>query len=240
MPEPQDHYAVLDLPRSASAAEIKRRYRELMREAHPDANAGDPAATRRAARINAAYETLGDPRRRREYDATLAGRANGKRPHGVYAHWAEQPDWEDIVAEHAPPKRPAHVHDQPPVIEPDAIDVPAAELQSRPRVRRTIRVENRCACTLRGDVSTTEPWVWGPIGRFEIKPGESVMFDIEVVASRVQFPGIARVQFVAGDWTGTVPVRIQGYEVKAKRRPPATDSAYVRQRGRVRRWGRVR
>ena len=65
MPAEQDHYAVLGLARTAKADEIKRRYRALMRKAHPDANAGDAtadaaAASRAAARFNAAYESLGD------------------------------------------------------------------------------------------------------------------------------------------------------------------------------------
>ncbi len=122
----QDHYSVLGVARGASGAEIKRRYRALMREAHPDANAGDPQATRKAARINRAFETLGHAERRREYDASLS-RANGHaaaaggsaRTRGderKYAAWAEEPHWEDIVAAHVPPKRPAHVHAPDPVI----------------------------------------------------------------------------------------------------------------------------
>lgn len=241
MPSEPDHYGVLDLPTSASQAEIKRRYRALMRTAHPDANAGDPAATRRAARINLAYETLSNESKRREYDNRRGARTNGsRRSNKVYQHWAEQPDWEDIVAEHAPARRPAHVHDQPPFIEPREIDVSIADLQLQPRVRRPIRVTNRCSCTLKGDVSTTEPWIWGPIGRFEIKPGATLQFDIDIVARRVAFPGLSRVQFVANDWTGTVPVRIQGYEAVAKKRPRAADIAYAPARGRSRKWARQR
>jgi DnaJ-domain-containing protein 1 len=238
-----DHYAALGLTRKASDAEIKRRYRTLMREVHPDANAQDPQATRKAARINAAYETLGDPARRRTYDATLGPARNGrrataKRTNGIYSYWAEQEDWEDIVAETVPPPRPAHVHDQPPIIEPDEIEVDMAELRASARVRRTLRVTNRCACTLLGDVSTSEPWVWGPIGRFAIGPGESVEFDIEVIARKVAFPGLSRVLFVAGDWTGVVPVKITGYAPKVRRVPPTTDLPYVRQRRT--RWARNR
>ena len=53
----------LDLTPARADAEIKRRYRQLMREVHPDANADDPQATRKAARINA---RLRDARRRGE------------------------------------------------------------------------------------------------------------------------------------------------------------------------------
>lgn len=216
-----DHYATLHVHPDASDAEIKRSYRRLMRAVHPDANVDDPDANRKAARLNDAFETLGDPERRRAYD-DRRGHASVRR----YAAWAEQPDWEDIVAGHVPPARPAHVHAREPRIEPDELEVSVAELRGRPRVRRTLRVVNDCDCTLAGDVSTSEPWVWGPIGEIRVAPGDSAEFDVEVVASRVQFPGISRVVFVAKDWSGVVPVKITGYEPK-RRRPPASDMAYV-------------
>jgi hypothetical protein len=240
MPPEQDHYAVLDLPRTATGAEIKRRYRALMRTAHPDANRGDAKATRAAARINAAYETLGDPDKRREYDRRTNGRANGKRSDRVYAHWAEQPDWEDIVAEHAPPRRPAHVHSQEPTIEPDEIEVDLAELRISPRVRRRIAITNNCECTIAGDVSTSEPWVWGPVGKLSARPGERIEFDIEIVGSRIRFPGLSRVQFVGRDWTGTVPVKITGFQTKRTRIVPLAQGRYVPPRGGRPARGRIR
>jgi hypothetical protein len=218
-----DHYAALNLSPGASAAEIKRRYRALMRQVHPDANARDPHATRKAARINAAYEVLGDAKKRREYDASRSPAARNRR----YEQWAQEDNWEDIVAENVPPVRPTHRHDPVPIIEPDAIEVDMAELRTSPRVRRTIRVTNQCTCTLVGDVSTSEPWVWGPIGRFTIGPGDSLDLDIEVVARRVTFPGVSRVQFVSRDWTGTVPVRVTGYTPKVRRYVRPTESRYV-------------
>jgi hypothetical protein len=234
-----DHYAVLDLPHTATHDEIKRRYRRLMREVHPDANVHDPDATQKAARINRAFETLGDPARRRTYDEQRtpapprrAGRARDR----VYAHWAEQDDWEDIVAAHVPERKPAHVHKQEPLIEPGEIEVSMGELRDSPRVRRIVRITNRCDCTLSGDVSTSEPWVWGPVGRMVAKPGETIEFPVEIVSRKVAFPGISRVLFVANQWTGVIPVKITGYEPKHRRTIPATDSAYVRQRRR--RWAR--
>jgi len=228
-----DHYATLDLKPDATDAEIKRRYRQIMREVHPDANKDDPAANRKAARINAAYEVLGDPEMRRAYDEQFSPRHRNRR----YEQWAQEPDWEDIVAEHVPPRRPAHAHDPAPTIEPAEVEVDLAELRSSSRVRRIIRVTNPCACTLAGDVSTSEPWVWGPIGRFTVGPGETVEFEIEIVGRKVTFPGISRVQFVARDWTGTVPVKVQGYEPKTRRFVRATEAAYVppRRRKAVRR-----
>lgn len=235
-----DHYATFDLPHTATHDEIKRRYRRLMRKVHPDANLHDPEATLKAARINHAFEILGDPDRRRSYDERrkpAGGRLRTPvRDDKIYAHWAEQDDWEDIVAAAVPPRRPAHVHSSEPLVEPDEVEISIDELRQSARVQRTIRITNRCDCTLAGDVSTSEPWVWGPVGKLTAAPGETIAFPIEVVARKVTFPGISRVLFVGNHWTGVIPVKIAGYEPAKRRVVPATDSAYVRQRRR--RWTR--
>jgi molecular chaperone DnaJ len=62
-----DLYEVLGVPRNASAEEIKKTYRRLARELHPDVN-GDPGAEQRFKLITAAYQTLSDPAKRRQYD----------------------------------------------------------------------------------------------------------------------------------------------------------------------------
>ena len=59
-----DLYAVLGVNRDATEEEIKRTYRRLARELHPDVNA-DPEAERRFKQITAAYQTLSDPAKRR-------------------------------------------------------------------------------------------------------------------------------------------------------------------------------
>jgi hypothetical protein len=220
-----DHYAILELTPDATDAEIKRRYRALMRAVHPDANAHDPQATRKAARLNVAFETLGDAAKRRAYDELHHPRSKNGRRH--YEFVAEQPDWEDIVAESVPAQRPVHVHSPLPTIAPEEIEVDVVELRSQARVRRRITVTNGCDCTLTGDVSTSEPWVWGPVGRLTVKPGQSVAFDVEVVARKVTFPGISRVIFVTKDWTGVVPVKITGYAPKLRRTYRATEAVYV-------------
>lgn len=73
-----DPYAALDIRHDASDTQIKRRWRELAREHHPDRAAGDAdaaaALTARMARINAAYDVLRDPVRRTAYDSSPAGR----------------------------------------------------------------------------------------------------------------------------------------------------------------------
>ena len=66
--EYKDYYAVLGVPRTASQAEIKKAYRKLARQHHPDAKPGDKASERRFKEVNEANEVLGDPAKRRQYD----------------------------------------------------------------------------------------------------------------------------------------------------------------------------
>ena len=63
-----DYYELLGVSRAATEDEIKRAYRRLARQHHPDANSGDPSAEARFKEISVAYETLRDTEKRRRYD----------------------------------------------------------------------------------------------------------------------------------------------------------------------------
>lgn len=71
-----DLYAVLGVRPESSDEEIKRAYRKLARELHPDVNK-DPEAERRFKEVSAAYQTLSDPARRRQYDLFGSGQGGG-------------------------------------------------------------------------------------------------------------------------------------------------------------------
>ena len=66
--EYKDYYAVLGVPRAASQAEVKKAFRKLARQHHPDAKPGDTAAERKFKENNEANEVLSDPAKRRQYD----------------------------------------------------------------------------------------------------------------------------------------------------------------------------
>jgi molecular chaperone DnaJ len=65
---PPDPYKILGVDRKASQEEIKKAHRKLVRQYHPDHNPGDAKAEERFKEVQAAYDLVGDPEKRKQYD----------------------------------------------------------------------------------------------------------------------------------------------------------------------------
>ena len=68
MTRSRDYYRILGLSRSASPDEVKRAYRKLAKQYHPDRHHGDPQAEAKFKEVQQAYRILSDPQKRSEYD----------------------------------------------------------------------------------------------------------------------------------------------------------------------------
>src|SRR5688500_20093143 len=64
----KDYYRVLGIPATASEKDVTSAYRKLAKKLHPDANPNDRGAEERFKDVSAAYDVLGDPAKRKEYD----------------------------------------------------------------------------------------------------------------------------------------------------------------------------
>ena len=84
----KDYYETLGVSRSASAAELKKAYRKLARQFHPDVNKAAGAETR-FKEVNEAYEVLTDPEKRKRYDALGANWRGGQ-------EFTPPPDWKNV------------------------------------------------------------------------------------------------------------------------------------------------
>jgi molecular chaperone DnaJ len=78
----KDYYAALGVPRDADAAAIKKAYRQLARDLHPDKNPGNDKAEARFKDVSEAYDVLSDAKRRGEYDEARRLFGSGGRPGG--------------------------------------------------------------------------------------------------------------------------------------------------------------
>src|SRR5205823_2723871 len=90
----KDLYETLGVSKGASQDEIKKAYRKLARQFHPDTNPGDAAAEERFKEVQTAYDVLSDPEKRKQYDAF--GSANGRRGPGGFTFTTENFDFADL------------------------------------------------------------------------------------------------------------------------------------------------
>ena len=90
----KDLYGTLGVSKGASQDEIKKAYRKLARQFHPDANPGDASAEERFKEVQGAYDVLSDPQKRKQYDRF--GAANGRPGPGGFRIDAEGFDFADL------------------------------------------------------------------------------------------------------------------------------------------------
>ena len=102
MAKPQDHYKTLGVDKKASQEDIKKAYRKLARQYHPDTNK-NPGAEERFKQISEAYDVLGDPEKRKRYDRGGgvfggSGPFGGGSPGGGGAAGADFGSFSDILS----------------------------------------------------------------------------------------------------------------------------------------------
>jgi len=85
----KDYYESLGVPRNASEGDIKKAFRKLAREHHPDVAKNKKQAEEKFKEINEAYEVLGDPAKRKRYDQLGANWQSG-------ADFRMPPEWESF------------------------------------------------------------------------------------------------------------------------------------------------
>ncbi|MFO0780981.1 MAG: DnaJ domain-containing protein [Candidatus Gracilibacteria bacterium] len=83
----QDYYELLGVSKTATDQEIKKAYRKLALQFHPDKNKGDQAAEKKFKEINQAYEVLSDKQKRAQYDQFGAAGAQGFGSGGFGGQW---------------------------------------------------------------------------------------------------------------------------------------------------------
>src|SRR6266478_824714 len=86
----KDYYEILGVPRTASDTDIKKAFRKLARQHHPDVAKDKKQAEEKFKEINEAYEVLGDPAKRKKYDELGANWSSG-------SEFRPPPGWESYT-----------------------------------------------------------------------------------------------------------------------------------------------
>jgi len=107
--EYKDYYSTLGVHKNASEEDIKRAFRKLARQYHPDVNPGDETAEERFKEINEAYEVLSDPEKRQKYDQFGSQwkqyREAGGRPEDFnWGQWTAQPGGQRVYTQQVSPE----------------------------------------------------------------------------------------------------------------------------------------
>ncbi len=84
-----DPYDILGVPKDASQDDIRKAYRRLAKDLHPDLHPGDKSAEDRFKAVSAAYTLLGDPDKRAQYDRGEIDASGAERPQGFYRQYAD-------------------------------------------------------------------------------------------------------------------------------------------------------
>jgi len=92
MSQTKNYYKTLGVEKSASFADIKKRYRELAKKHHPDVNNGSEKAENNFKIISAAYTVLSDKKKRKEYDQTYQQKSQQRRPTPGGTTWTDAQD----------------------------------------------------------------------------------------------------------------------------------------------------
>lgn len=95
-PQPKNYYKILAISESAEETEIKKAFRKLAMEFHPDHNRGDPECEEKFKEISEAYGVLIDPAKRREYDRYRAGAYSGTYSNSSRFNYSQQDIFESI------------------------------------------------------------------------------------------------------------------------------------------------
>ncbi|MFQ5717337.1 MAG: DnaJ domain-containing protein [Nitrospinales bacterium] len=95
-PQPKDYYKILAIPENAGEVEIKKAFRKLAMEFHPDHNRGDPECEEKFKEISEAYGVLIDPTKRREYDRYRSGAYSGAYSNSSRFNYSQQDIFESI------------------------------------------------------------------------------------------------------------------------------------------------